>query len=76
LTTQHAGIPDICSEENAVFCKEKSEEDLYLKIKFIISRWDEVQKKGISNGVYARNKFTETKFISTLEGIILETIQK
>lgn len=76
LTTQHAGIPDICSEENAVFCKEKSEEDLYLKIKFIISNWDEVQKKGTSNGIYARNKFTETKFISTLEGIILETIRK
>lgn len=76
LTTQHAGIPDICSKENAIFCKEKSEEDLYLKIKFILSNWNELQKKGKSNGVYARNKFTETKFISSLEGIILETILK
>ena len=58
------------------FLQRKSEEDLYLKIKLIISSWDEVQKKGTSNGIYARNKFTETKFISTLEGIILETIRK
>ncbi len=76
VTTKHAGIPDICSEENAVFCKEKSEEDLYLKLKFIISNWEELQKKAIFNGVYARNKFTETKFISAIEGIILETIRK
>ena len=76
LTTKHAGIPDICSEENAVFCKEKSEEDLYLKLKFIISNWEELQKKAISNGIYARNKFTETKFISSIENIIFETIRK
>lgn len=76
LTTKHAGIPDICSEENAVFCIEKSEEDLYLKLKFTISNWEELQKKAIANGVYARQRFTETKFITTLESIILETIRK
>lgn len=76
LTTKHAGIPDICSDENAVFCVENSEEDLYLKLKFIVSNWSELQKKGVTNGVYAREKFTETKFIAALEDIILETIRK
>ena len=76
LTTKHAGIPDICSEEHAVFCKEGSEEDLYLKLKFIILNWEELQKKGIFNGVYARNKFSETQFISSIENIILQTIRK
>lgn len=76
LTTKHAGIPDICSDENAIFCKENDAEDLSLKLKHIILNWEQLQKNAISNGVYARNKFTETKFISTLENIIFETLRK
>lgn len=76
VTTKHAGIPDICSDENAVFCQENNEEDLYIKLKYTIANWDELQKKAHDNGVYARNKFSETRFISSIEKILLETIAK
>lgn len=74
LTTNHAGIPDICGDENAVFCVKRSEEDLYVKLKYIISDWDKLQLKAVSNGIYARSTFTETKFITALEEVLLTTI--
>jgi glycosyltransferase involved in cell wall biosynthesis len=74
VTTKHAGIPDICSDLNAVFCNEKSEDDLYKQLKYTIDNWDQLQKKAIANGVFARETFTETRFINTIEEIILETL--
>ena len=74
LTTNHAGIPDICGDHNAIFCIKKSEEDLYVKLKFIISNWDELQLKAVSNGIYARSTFTENRFITAIEEVLLTTI--
>lgn len=76
LTTKHAGIPDICSDENAVFCEIKSHEDLYNKIKYIISNWNELKKKAILNGIYAREEFSEIKFITNVEKILLTSMIK
>ncbi|MBW4358928.1 glycosyltransferase family 4 protein [Flavobacterium taihuense] len=74
LTTNHAGISDICGDENAVFCIKKSEEDLYIKLKFIISNWSELQLKAVSNGIYGRSTFTESRFITAIEEVLLTTI--
>lgn len=76
LTTKHAGIPDICSDDNAVFCEIKNQEDLYNKIKYIISNWEVLKKKAILNGIYAREKFSEIKFITNIEKILLASITK
>lgn len=69
-------FPIFVQRKTLYFVSKKSEEDLYLKLKFTISNWEELQKKAIANGVYARQRFTETKFITTLESIILETLRK
>ena len=72
LTTKHAGIPDICSEQNAVFCNKNDSLDLYKKLLFIYKNWNEIQSKAISNGVLAREKFTEKAFIDKIEKIVFE----
>ncbi|WP_445456278.1 glycosyltransferase family 4 protein [Flavobacterium sp. HNIBRBA15423] len=66
VTTKHAGIPDICSEENAMFCDKNSEEDLYEKLKFLYNNWINYIDLAKNNGVYARKEFTEVKFVKRI----------
>lgn len=66
ITTKHAGIPDICSDENALFCEKQSEDDLYLKIKQLYQNWPNFIDLAKKNGTYARNEFKENRFVERI----------
>ncbi len=71
LTTKHAGIPDLCKDEHAVFCEMNNSIDLYLKLKFIYQNWNDLKKKAATNGLYARTNFTEKIFVDNIEKVII-----
>lgn len=66
LTTDHAGIKDVCSEENAVFCLKNNPEDLKNKLLFIRDNWESLKEKAINNGDYALNNFSEDAFVNKI----------
>lgn len=72
LTTDHAGISDICKEENAIFCQKESVEDLANKLEFLQQNKILVQQKGMLNVEYANAFFTEEIFIETANKILLQ----
>ena len=71
LTTDHAGIKDLCKDEYAIYCEKKNPTDLCEKLKYIYNNLDILKQKAINNGVYARTNLTEEKYISNVEKVIL-----
>lgn len=63
LTTNHAGIADICKSENAVFCKKNDALDLANKLEELYFNPNIIAKKGIYNIEYSKKHFTEEQFI-------------
>lgn len=74
LTTKHAGIPDICTEENALFCKKNDVEDLTNKILFLVNNSDEIQKIATYNYNQASKKFTQDNFITNADKILQQCL--
>lgn len=70
LTTDHAGIKDICSEDNAFFCKKRDSDDLAHKIEYLAKNLETVKQKGVHNHQYARDFFSEDKFIKNADAIL------
>ena len=70
VTTQHAGIPDICSHNNALFCDIKSEESLFSILTFLHQNWQSISPLGVKNGMYARERFTEERFIQSIINVM------
>ena len=66
LTTKHGGIPDICSEENAIFVSKNDIKDLETKILFLIENKTIIKEKGKFNIKYAQENFTEDIFINNM----------
>ncbi|POS02980.1 glycosyltransferase involved in cell wall biosynthesis [Flavobacterium croceum DSM 17960] len=63
LSTKHAGIIDICSEKNALFCQKNDIDDLVEKIEFVYYNSKLIQDISYENYKYASEKFTEKSFI-------------
>jgi glycosyltransferase involved in cell wall biosynthesis len=74
LTTKHAGIPDICTEENALFCKKNNPEDLMDKILFLINNINYIQNIATNNYSQASIKFTQDKFIADADKILQQCL--
>jgi glycosyltransferase involved in cell wall biosynthesis len=74
LTTDHAGIMDVCKEENAIFCQKENLEDLVLKLELLVKNTNQIQQKGLLNMEYAKAFFTEEKFIDNANKILLQCI--
>ena len=70
LTTKHAGIPDICSEENAEFCEKNSVESLCVALRNLYLKGSKGKEASLQNGIYARAKYTEQKFIQRIAQIL------
>ena len=70
LTTEHAGIPDICSVENAVFCKKNDVKDLEDKILFLLKNHSLIVETGIRNYKKAHSLFTQDKFVREADKIL------
>jgi glycosyltransferase involved in cell wall biosynthesis len=66
LTTDHAGIKDVCTEENAVFCLKKNPEDLKYKLIHIKNNWASLKENAYNNGDYAIANFSEDKFVNSI----------
>jgi glycosyltransferase involved in cell wall biosynthesis len=66
LTTDHAGIKDVCTEENAVFCLKKNPEDLKDKLIHIKNNWASLKENAYNNGDYAIANFSEDKFVNSI----------
>ncbi|HEY4627732.1 MAG TPA: glycosyltransferase family 4 protein [Flavobacterium sp.] len=74
LTTRHAGITDVCKEENAVFCEKENVEDLENKLELLFKDNNQIQQKGLLNIDYANEFFNEEKFIENANKILLQCI--
>ena len=74
LTTNHAGIMDVCKEENAIFCQKESVTDLANKLELLVNDTTQIQQKGLLNIEYANAFFTEEKFMDNANKILLQCI--
>lgn len=70
LTTDHAGITDICKEENAVFCIKNDALDLAQKLEYLYYNPDIIAEKGMYNISYSRKYFTEEKFMINANALL------
>lgn len=67
LTTMHAGIPDICNDNNALFVEKKNSKSIIDQLLFAFQNPLIIREKGLYNLKEAQSKFTEQSFI---EGMI------
>lgn len=69
VTTDHAGIKDICSDDNAVFCVKKSPIDLANKLESLFNNPSVIEEKGLYNYDYVHSIFSEEVFIKKANSI-------
>ena len=69
LTTRHGGIPDICSDYNTLFVEKNNVQDLKEKLLYLLENMHEVKEKGTYNVKYAKENFTEEKFVQNMTNI-------
>ena len=74
VTTKHAGIQDICSTKNAHFCNKNDLIDLISTIEYLSNNPIEIKTKGLFNYNYAKDLFSEEKFIDIANEILLQCI--
>lgn len=74
ITTRHAGIPDICSSDNALFCEKNDLNDLLSTIEYLSNNIAEIKAKGLYNYDYAKDLFSEENFIDNANKILLQCI--
>lgn len=70
LTTKHAGILDICTDENAIFVEKKSVDSLVEKLLFLNDNKPLIKEKALLNYDYASVKFSEANFIENADKIL------
>lgn len=74
VTTKHAGILDICSQDNALFCEKNNLEGLVSVIEYLSNNIEELERKGVFNYNYAKDFFSEDNFINNANNILLQCL--
>ncbi len=74
ITTKHAGIQDICTSDNALFCEKNDLNDLLSTIEYLSNNTTEIKAKGLYNYDYAKDLFSEENFIDNANKILLQCI--
>lgn len=69
LTTNHAGISDIFSEDNGLFIMKNNSEDIANKIKEILNKKEEYKDLIFRNYKYSTKQYTKSLYISNLEKV-------
>ena len=69
LTTKHAGIPDICNDNNALFVEKKNSKSISDQLLFAFQNPLSIREKGLYNLKEAQSKFTEQSFIEGMTKI-------
>jgi glycosyltransferase involved in cell wall biosynthesis len=74
ITTIHAGIEDICSSDNALFCNKNDLNNLVSTIEYLSNNTAEIKAKGLYNYDYAKDLFSQENFINNANKILLQCI--
>lgn len=72
VTTDHAGIMDICSEKNGYIVEKKSPKEIAEKLEIISQGLVKLKKIMVHNHHYAKNNFKPENFINSLTKILIE----
>ncbi len=72
ITTQHAGIPDFCTEKNALFVEKNDVQSLTNTLKFVFENPSIIQEKGSYNHQYANEKYTFERYINNIISLFKE----
>lgn len=74
ITTKHAGIQDICTSNNALFCEKNNLTDLLSTIEYLSNNITQIKTKGLYNYNYVKETFSEENFIDNANKILLQCI--
>jgi glycosyltransferase involved in cell wall biosynthesis len=75
ITTNHAGIPDIVSEENGVIVNPKAPKEIREAVQYLIKHRDVLKRIAETNRSYTLRKFKEIHYIKRLEKIFNEVLR-
>ena len=64
VTTNHAGIPDICNRKNSLFVQKRDSKSLFNVFLKLSKSMNHLESMSLKNLQYARKKFSEEAFIS------------
>jgi len=64
VTTKHAGIPDVCSDQNALFVEKRDVNSIVSQIMFLSTSLSWLEQTSLFNLKQARELYTEEAFIS------------
>ncbi|WP_162497558.1 glycosyltransferase family 4 protein [Aureibaculum marinum] len=70
LTTNHAGISDVFSEQNGLFIRKNSPEDIVSKLKIVSDNLVKFEPVMSNNFNYIKTNFTEKIFLQSLIKIV------
>jgi glycosyltransferase involved in cell wall biosynthesis len=73
VTTAHAGIPDICNQDNSAFVHKKDPKDIARVLIELSKMPDRVEAICRHNLKQAQERYTEEAFISGIESILKQT---
>lgn len=74
ITTSHAGIPDIVSEENGVIVNPKAPDEIRNAVQYLVKDRDLLKRIAETNRAYTLRKFKEIDYIKRLEKIFNEVL--
>lgn len=72
VTTNHAGIPDICNNKNSLFVQKRDSKSLFKVLLKLSKSMNHLESISLKNLQYARNFFSEEAFISGILKIFNE----
>ena len=72
VTTNHAGIPDICNKKNSLFVQKRDSKSLFKVFLKLSKSMNHLESISLKNLQYARKKFSEEAFISGILKIFNE----
>jgi glycosyltransferase involved in cell wall biosynthesis len=72
VTTNHAGIPDICCKKNSLFVQKRDSKSLFNGLLELSKSMNQLESISLKNLQCARKKFSEDGFISGILKIFNE----
>ena len=75
ITTNHAGIPDIVSEENGVIVNPKAPDEIRKAVQYLVKHRDVLKRIAETNRSYTLRKFKEIDYIKRLEKVFNEVLR-
>ena len=74
ITTVHAGIPDIVSDDNGIFVRKKNVEDIVNAVKKLTGERSKLKEIALKNRMDVTNNLLEEHYINRISSIFEESI--